>query len=174
MAEWTDRVIVPVVDEHIARFENDGRADLVSQLTFTFPVFVIAALLGLPDEDLPDFHRWAVEMICMPFDPALGVAGSAKLAEYFTPLVASRRADPRTDVISTLASAELHGERLTDQEVVDFLRFLLEAGAETTYRSSSNLLYGLLTQPSVLDEVRETGANCSRERSKRRFVGNHR
>ena len=34
------------------------------------------------------------------------------------------------------------------------MRFLLEAGAETTYRSSSNLLYGLLSQPDVLEEVR--------------------
>ena len=94
-------------------------------------------------------------MICLPFDPELGIAGSARLAEYFTPLVAQRRADPRTDVISTLATAELHGARLTDQEIVDFLRFLLEAGAETTYRSSSNLLYALLTRPDVLDEVRD-------------------
>ncbi len=155
LVDWTEKVIVPVVDDHISKFENDGRADLVSQLTFTFPVFVIAALLGLPDEDLPDFHRWAVEMICLPFDPELGIAGSARLAEYFTPLVAQRRADPRTDVISTLATAELHGARLTDQEIVDFLRFLLEAGAETTYRSSSNLLYALLTRPDVLDDVRD-------------------
>ena len=84
LVDWTERVIVPVVDDHVARFENDGRADLVSQLTFTFPVFVIAALLGLPEKDLPDFHRWAVEMICLPFDPELGIAGSARLAEYFT------------------------------------------------------------------------------------------
>lgn len=154
MVDWTERIIKPVVDSHISRFEGAGSADLVSELTFSFPVYVIAGMLGLPEEDLPDFHRWAVEMICLPFDPELGMAGSAKLAEYFTPLVAERRANPRPDVISTLATAQLHGAALTDEEVVDYLRFLLEAGAETTYRSSSNLLFGLLSNPDVLDEVR--------------------
>ena len=94
-------------------------------------------------------------MICLPFDPELGLAGSAKLAEYFAPLVAARRAEPKDDVISVLTTATLEGRSLEDQEIVDFLRFLLEAGAETTYRSSSNLFYGLLSNPEVFDEVRE-------------------
>ena len=42
----------------------------------------------------------------------------------------------------------------TDEEIFAFLRLLLPAGAETTYRSSSNLLFGLLTNPDQLDAVR--------------------
>ncbi len=49
--------------------------------------------------------------------------------------------------MSVLAAAELDGQRLTDDEIFAFLRLLLPAGAETTYRSSSNLIFGLLTQP---------------------------
>ena len=63
------------------------------------------------------------------------------------PLVAERRRDPQHDVISTLATTQLDGQSLSDEEIVSFLRFLLEAGAETTYRSSSNLFFGLLSQP---------------------------
>jgi cytochrome P450 len=70
------------------------------------------------------------------------------------PLVARRRRAPQHDVISTLATAQLDGQSLSDEEIVSFLRFLLEAGAETTYRSSSNLFFGLLSQPEVLAEVR--------------------
>src|SRR5207342_3394915 len=54
------------------------------------------------------------------------------------------------DVISVLAQAELEGTRLTDEQICSFLKLLLPAGAETTYRSSSNLLYGLLTNPDQL------------------------
>src|SRR3974377_195537 len=50
-------------------------------------------------------------------------------------------------MISVLAHAELDGQRLKDDEIVAFLRLLLPAGAETTYRSSSNLLFGLLSCP---------------------------
>ena len=53
-----------------------------------------------------------------------------------------------------LAQAELDGQQLTDDEIIAFLRLLLSAGAETTYRSSSNLLFGLLTHPDQLEAVR--------------------
>src|SRR5207244_11224214 len=65
-----------------------------------------------------------------------------------------RRKNPENDVISVLVKAELDGQRLTDDEIIAFLRLLLPAGAETTYRSSSNLLFGLLTNVDQLDALR--------------------
>jgi cytochrome P450 len=154
MEQWQTEVIRPVVDAHIDAFARDGAADLVSQLTFSFPVHVIGGMLGIPKEDIGQFHRWAVEMLCIQFDVELGLAGSRRLAEYFAPLIAERREHRRSDVISDLVHAELDGQRLTDEEIISFLRFLLEAGAETTYRSSSNVLFGLLTHPDMLDALR--------------------
>ena len=55
-----------------------------------------------------------------------------------------------------LIGARLDGERpLDDDEIVAFLRLLLPAGAETTYRSSSILLLGLLTHPDQLAALRD-------------------
>ncbi len=51
-------------------------------------------------------------------------------------------------------TAELDGEQLDDEEIYSFLRMLLPAGIETTYRSSGNLLSLLLTHPEQLDAVR--------------------
>ena len=65
-----------------------------------------------------------------------------------------RRAEPRDDLISLLAQAEIDGERLSDEEIYSFLRLLLPAGVETTYRSLGNLLFGLLTHPEQLEAVR--------------------
>ena len=56
--------------------------------------------------------------------------------------------------MSQLIEAEVDGHRLSDDEIYPFLLLLLPAGAETTYRSSSNLLFGLLSHPSQLDAVR--------------------
>src|SRR6202042_2804639 len=50
--------------------------------------------------------------------------------------------------------AEVGGRRLSDDEIYPFLLLLLPAGAETTYRSSSNLLFGLLSNPDQLHAVR--------------------
>src|SRR5204863_1093024 len=99
-------------------------------------------------------HRWAIELISVSFDWDLGTRASAQLRDYFARVLADRRAHPANDLMSTLAGSELDGQHLTDEEIFAFLRLLLPAGAETTYRSSSNLLLGLLTHPEQLDALR--------------------
>ena len=155
LAHWERELVRPIVNRCIDRFADRGHADLVRELTFPFPVSVITGMLGLPEEALPQFHVWAIELISIAMDPARGIAASQKLAEFFTPLIQQRREQPRDDLISVLASAELEGTRLSDDEIIAFLRLLLPAGAETTYRSSSNLLCGLLTHPDQLEALRE-------------------
>ncbi len=154
MERWETEVVVPIVDECIDAFVDRGRAELVRELTLPFPVNVIARMLGLPREDLPQFHRWAIELISVSFDWDRGTRASAQLRDYFARVLADRRTHPADDLMSTLAAAELDGQHLTDEEIFAFLRLLLPAGAETTYRSSSNLLFGLLTHPDQLDALR--------------------
>ena len=154
LARWEPEFIRPIVDELIDRFAADGRADLVRQMTFEFPVRVIARLLGLPEEDFLQFQRWSVELIGLVADIERGLAASESLREYFAGVVAQRRARPAEDVISDLVTAEVDGEKLTDEAIYAFLRLLLPAGAETTYRSSGNLLFLLLTHPDQLEAVR--------------------
>jgi cytochrome P450 len=154
LARWEVELVRPVIDGLIDRFAERGSADLVRELTFPFPVHVIAGLLGLPEEDLPSFHRWTVGLISVGFDWQRGIAASKRLAEYLTPIIQDRRERPRKDIISVLTRAELDGHRLDDAHILGFLRLLLPAGAETTYRSSSNLLFGLLTHPEQLEAVR--------------------
>lgn len=158
MERWEADVVGPVVDECIDGFLAAGRADLVRQLTFPFPVHVIARMLGLPREDLREFHRLAVELIGVSVDYERALTSSKALHDYFKGIIDDRRVNPSDDVISVLAHAE-HDDgggtaRLTDDEIIAFLRLLLPAGAETTYRSSSNLLFGLLTNPEQLEALR--------------------
>jgi cytochrome P450 len=155
---WDRELIRPVVDGFIDRFVERGRADLVRELTFPFPVSVIAGMIGLPEADFASFHRWAVELISITLDWERGVAASRKLRGLFAPVLAERRREPREDLLSVLAHAELDGTRLTDEEIFAFLCLLAPAGAETTYRSSSNLLFGLLSHPDQLDAVRRDRA----------------
>ena len=151
MERWEVETVVPIVDECIDAFVDRGEAELVRELTLPFPVNVIARMLGLPREDLPQFHRWAIELISVSFDWDRGTRASAQLRDYFARVLADRRVHPAGDLMSILATAELDGQHLTDEEIFSFLRLLLPAGAETTYRSSSNLLFGLLTNPAELD-----------------------
>jgi cytochrome P450 len=150
---WEHSLVGAVIDELIDAFIHDGKAELVRQLTFPFPVNVIAGLLGLPREDIPQFHRWTVELISVGIDFEGAIRASNALKEYLSGFLAERRVNPGDDMISVLAHSELDGVRLDDEDIYAFLRLLLPAGAETTYRSSSNLLYGLLTHPDQLAAV---------------------
>jgi cytochrome P450 len=154
LTRWEPQFIAPIVDEMIDRFIDDGQADLVPQLTFEFPVRVIARLLGLPEDDFYQFQRWSIELIGLVADIERGFAASQALREYFATFVAERRKNPMEDVISDLVTADIDGERLDDEAIYSFLRLLLPAGAETTYRSSGNLLYLLLTHTEQLDALR--------------------
>jgi cytochrome P450 len=155
METWEHELVRPIIDACIDDFIDTGRAELVSQLTFPFPVNVIAGLLGLPREDLPQFHRWTVELISVMIDMETALRASKSLEDYLLDFVQERRERPGRDLISVLAQADHDGQQLTDIEIISFCRLLLPAGAETTYRSSSNLFYGLLTHPSQLDAVRD-------------------
>ena len=55
-----------------------------------------------------------------------------ELFEYFQQLIASRRAEPRNDMLSVLSTAEIDGARLTDEDLLNFAFLLLVAGNETT------------------------------------------
>jgi cytochrome P450 len=145
LARWEPSVVRPICDALIDEFIDAGQADLVRDFTFEFPTRVIATLLGLPADDLPEFRRRAVQLINYTVKYERAFEASAALKDYFLELIEQRRAKPSEDIIGDLVSAELDGEKLSDEAIYSFLRLLLPAGLETTYRSSGNLLFLLLT-----------------------------
>lgn len=153
LARWEPEIVRPVVNELIDEFIDDGRADLVRDFTFEFPTRVISRLLGLPEEDLPWFRKRAVELISYAVNYKKAFEASAALKDYFLGQIDNRRSAPTEDIIGDLVSAEIDGERLTDEAIFSFLRLLLPAGLETTFRSSGNLLYLLLTHRDQFEAV---------------------
>jgi cytochrome P450 len=153
-ARWEAELIQPVASELIDRFAGRGRAELVREFTFPYPTKVTAGLLGLPSEDYRQFQRWSASILSVHSKREQAIAASAEVKEYLAGILSQRRREPRQDLISDLAQAELDGERLTDEEIFSFLRLLLPAGVETTYRSTGNLLFCLLKRPGQLQAVR--------------------
>lgn len=154
LREGLEQVVHEVVHQLIDALESDGRADLVSQFTFTYPLRVIARVLGLPISDFEQFHHWALDLLAIAEDPARGLEAAQKIVDYLRPILAERRREPKDDLVSTLVRAEVEGEQLSDEEVLGFLRLLLPAGAETTYRLTGTLIHALLSHPEALAEVR--------------------
>jgi cytochrome P450 len=146
-------IVDGIVHELIDSFASAGQADLVKQFTFVFPMRVIAQIIGVPIDDYAQFHHMALDLISIGDDPERGLAASQELSSYLAPLLEHRKADPADDLLTKLVHAEIDGHRLTDEEVLSFLRLLLPAGADTTYRLTGNCLYVLLTHDEVRAEI---------------------
>jgi cytochrome P450 len=155
LVQWEPMIVRPVVNALIDEFVDAGQADLVRDFTFEFPTRVISKLLGLPEEDLPWFRRRAVELISYTVKYKRAFEASAALKDYFMQQIELRRSKPTEDLIGDLVAAEIDGEKLSDEAIYSFLRLLLPAGLETTYRSSGNLLFLLLTHPEQFQAVQD-------------------
>lgn len=98
------------------------------------PTRMIAELLGAPPADWEQFRRWS-DACTGTADPEIELdsfAAIGELYEYFLQLIAARRRHPRDDMLSVLAGAEVDGEQLTDDDLLNFAFLLLVAGNETT------------------------------------------
>src|SRR5438874_3047531 len=153
LERWADEVIGPSIHGLLDQIAPRGRADLVPELTACFPVQVIAAILGVPLDDYDLFQHWADDITLGPRDPKRSRAASQAMTAYLAPIIEDRRRHPQGDLLSDLVTAEVDGHRLDDDHLYGFLRLLLPAGAETTYRMLGNCLAALLTHPDVLAEV---------------------
>jgi cytochrome P450 len=135
--------------ESIARIRPGEPFDFVETIAVPLPMFVIAELLGVPSSDYEDFRRWSDVMIETgargPTPESIGIV--AELFAYMLERAAERRRAPREDVLTTLALAEVDGERLSDAELGIFCLTLLVAGNETTRNLIAGGMRLLLEHP---------------------------
>lgn len=138
----------------IDKFAQSGKSNLVPDFTFLYPLSVFVQVLGLPEEDVDDFHKWGVDLTHVAADPERGMRGSVCMRDYLGPVLAEKRENLSGDLISKLIEAEVMGERMTDEEIISFLRLLITGGADTTYHLLGNVLSTLLNNPDLMELVR--------------------
>jgi cytochrome P450 len=126
------RALRPRVDALTARLLDElavkgPPADLHAAVALPLPILVICELLGVPYEDRDQFCAWTTDAVNTR-DHARSERGIDRLFAYCQELVASKRREPRDDVISRLCATE----GISDDEVAGLSRILLWAGYETT------------------------------------------
>lgn len=146
-------LLEPVAHELIDRFVATGRADLVADFTSRYPFIVITRLLGLPRHSEEEVKRWAIGMLDIQNRYHDALRCSQEFVAFVQPILDARRHDPGDDLLSTLATTEVEGHRLTDEEIFNFLRLLFPAGADTTYLGLGSTLHALLTHPDQMEVV---------------------
>jgi cytochrome P450 len=140
----------------VAALPSGEPVDVVAELAVPFPLRVISDLLGIPEDDWPRFHQWSEAAIPGATDwPQERIAElMGEMVQYLLTTAAARRADPRDDVISRLATVAVDGEALDDTELAMFLVQLLVAGNETTRNALSGGLVALAERPDQWARLR--------------------
>lgn len=152
--QWGESVVDPVVDALMGKFIDRGEADLIEDYTHHFPFQVIYRQLQLAPDQAPIFHKLAVAQLLSTIGAPQGAESTRKLGDFFQQLIEMRRAQPGDDLVSHLVQVEVDGEHLPDDVLTAFLRQLMNAGGDTTYRGTSVLLTCLLNHPDQMEAVR--------------------
>jgi cytochrome P450 len=136
-----------------------GTVELVHDWARVLPLRVICTMLGVPSVDQEQMGVWTEALSAasgMPTEENR-VAGNAAMAEfnaYVVEQVATRRANPRDDLLTALIEAEEVDDRLDRDELVAMVVQLLFAGHETSRNLIGNLVYRLLEHPAEMERLR--------------------
>ncbi|MBE1535554.1 cytochrome P450 [Actinomadura algeriensis] len=126
-----------------------------------FTLLVIADLLGVPDEDLPEFREQFnlqenTGTIGSTEDMSLAHTPLAFLYERFAAYIEDRRRAPRGDVLTGLASATFPDGSVPEPiESAKVAANLFAAGQETTVRLLGTALKVIAERPDVQAYLRE-------------------
>jgi len=159
-ARWA-ATIVRIVDELVEGLLAAPAPCLVRDFAAHLPVRMLAAILGLPEDDRDRFRGWYTALI----HGALNLRGDAataaaagrardELDACLRPLVARRRIDPGDDLLSALAQAEVEGSRLDEEAIIRFGMLMVFAAGETNEKALATTLRNLIAHPDTMARVR--------------------
>ncbi len=149
-----------VVDQTLDRLADRPGFDLMSTFSVVVPIDVIAAILGVDGERLPEFRDWSEGIIQSlnplrtPEQTAHLERASLALNAYMTDLIDERRRSPQDDLVSDMVALQSQGAPLTDAEIRTNLSTLLVAGNLTTTDLIGNGVWLFLHHPDQLAALR--------------------
>ncbi len=136
-----------------------GEADLVHDIAAHLPMIMIGDALGVRPEHRADLLRWSDDMLKGLSTEATAeqleaaANGFAEYTAYAHEVITDRQANPQDDLMSILVHAEVDGERLTVEDVLQEALLILIGGDETTRHVISGGVHQLLLDRDQWDAV---------------------
>lgn len=150
--------------------ELGGRCDFVNEIALHYPLLVVMAILGLPEEDEPFMLKLTQEMFGAS-DPEINKTGNTsisitdesaqldmsafwQMATYFNELTESRRRNPTDDLASVIANAEIDGKPMDPLATMGYYIITATAGHDTTSSSTGGGLWALAEFPAEFAKLK--------------------
>ena len=147
-----EEFMVVLADRQIDTFHATGVCEYLGQYANPYTLLVVADLLGVPEEDQPQF----LERLSKKEHLSLEHSPLSYLWEQFTTYIEDRRAEPRDDVMTGLALATFPDGSLPPvEDVMKIASNLFAAGQETTARLLGSALKVIGERPEVQQRLRD-------------------
>ncbi|MBI3230222.1 MAG: cytochrome P450 [Burkholderiales bacterium] len=152
--EFVDSIIDQVIEK--------GEIDIVKDIAFPLPAYVIAKMLGLPTDpaSIQQLKEWAIAAVQVA-ESAIGRAVPAavllaqvkEMTDYFAQIAEQRRAQPQLDLMTALVQAEVGGMSLTTEEISNMCKLVAVAGFDTSTIFIGNAMHILFQLPELKSEL---------------------
>jgi cytochrome P450 len=151
-----------IVERLLAEVQQKGSMDVIADLAEPLPAIVTAEMLGVPVEDHRKLKIWSANFAEMlgnfqhnPDHAKVMLQTVEEMTAYFREAVEEQKRHPREGLIHSLLTAEIDGDRLTDDEIVANVIITLVGGLETTTNLIGNGVLTLLRYPEQMQKLRD-------------------
>lgn len=140
-----------------------GECDFAAQVAMEYPLYVILAILGLPETDYPRMLKLTQELFGAEDEEykrdentLLSLMQTvADFVAYFDGITADRKATPTDDLASVIANGVINGEPIGHKEQLGYYIIAATAGHDTTSNSMAGGLQALIENPDQLKRLQD-------------------
>ena len=140
--------------EMVESFRHKGGCEFIEAFGRAFPVTIFLRLMGLPLEKTADFVAWE-EGLLHAKTPEQAVHAARATRDYLVAVMNDRRVNPRDDLSSLLANAQVDGRPFTDDEVIGSYFMFFLAGLDTVTSALGFVFRELAQQPHLQQQLRD-------------------
>jgi pimeloyl-[acyl-carrier protein] synthase len=153
--------IQSIANKLIDRVITTGQLDVVKDFANPLPAIVTSKLMGVPEEDHRQISRWVADIAEVhgnfqhhPERVKVILQSLEDFKAYIADRMNELRRRPNQGLISSLMTAELDGQKLSDEEVCATTIVTIIGGHETTTNLIASGLLALLRNPGALNQLR--------------------
>ena len=151
-----------IVNRLLDEVQNKGQMDIIADVAEPLPAIVTAEMLGVPLSDRHQLKAWSADFAEMlgnfqhnPEHAPRMLRTVQNMTAYFRDCIRELKDIPREGLVHSLMTAEIDGDRLTEEEVVANRIVTMVGGQETTTNLIGNGVLTLLRNPGEMERLQE-------------------
>lgn len=151
-----------IANQLLDQVKSKGRMDVIKDLAEPLPAIVTAEMMGVAVGDRHQLKAWSADFAEMlgnfqhnPQRTPRMLQTVQDMTRYFRRAVDAQREHPREGLVHSLMTAEVDGDRLSEEEVVANCIVTMVGGQETTTNLIGNGVLTLLRNPLEMEKIVE-------------------